>query len=222
MGRLPGAIIIVIWEILSSRVLFLQNPNLFHQPYSGCLGSLPALPSFLILKSGGNPVDFILFSCSPTPNPPFENRIYDFYHFHLDRNMLWKVILLRRNNLPNVSHYFTLSVTSRVSVGNRCIFQLKYLDNTNLEERGSLFVNENCTVISVYNGETHVNDCLSSGWKKKRRGGGEEITPITEKDCCPSPLNILLSSFIFLIIIIILFNFFCFLFCFCGICWLLH
>lgn len=92
-----------------------------------------------------------------------------FHHFHLDRNMLWKVILLLRNNLPNVSHYFTLSVTTRVSVGNHCMFQLKYLDNTNEEEKGSLFVNENCTVIWVYNGEIHVNDCLSSILKKNSK-----------------------------------------------------
>lgn len=74
-----------------------------------------------------------------------------------------------RNNLPNVSHYFTLSVTTRLGVGNHCMFQLKYLDNTNEEEKGSLFVNENCTVILVYNGEIHVNDCLSSIPKKNRK-----------------------------------------------------
>lgn len=49
------------------------------------------------------------------------------------------------------------------------MFQLKYLDNTNEEEKGSLFVNENCTVILVYNGEIHVNDCLSSILKKNSK-----------------------------------------------------
>lgn len=81
-----------------------------------------------------------------------------------------------KNNLPNVSHYFTLSVTTRVSVGNHCMFQLKYLDNTNEEEKGSLFVNENCTVILVYNGEIHVNDCLSFILRKnsKKKNQQEE------------------------------------------------
>lgn len=115
-----------------------------------------------------------------------------FRHFHLDRNMLWKVILLLRNNLPNVSHYFTLSVTTRVSVGNHCMFQLKYLDNTNEEEKGSLFVNENCTVILVYNGEIHVNDCLSSILKKNSKK--KKNSASRRSGFLPSSLNSLLSS----------------------------
>lgn len=93
-----------------------------------------------------------------------------------------------KNNLPNVSHYFTLSVTTRVSVGNHCMFQLKYLDNTNEEEKGSLFVNENCTVILVYNGEIHVNDCLSFILRKNSK---KKISK-RNSGFFPSSLNLLL------------------------------
>ena len=95
-----------------------------------------------------------------------------------------------RNNLPNVSHYFTLSVTTRVSVGNHCMFQIKYLDNTNEKEKGSLFVNENCTVILVYNGEIHVNDCLSSILKKIEK----KYSASKRSGFLPSSLNLLVSS----------------------------
>lgn len=154
-----------------------------HQIFDSIFG----LPAFSTCASGRKSCWFH-FHLFLSLNLKIESMI--FHHFHLDRNMLWKVILLLRNNLPNVSHYFTLSVTTRVSVGNHCMFQLKYLDNTNEEEKGSLFVNENCTVILVYNGEIHVNDCLSSILKKNRK----KKSASRRRRFFPSSLNLLLPS----------------------------